>query len=363
MLKIRGLFLVKDAVLITYKKGEAMATAKKLPSGSWRVRVYSHTNFDGKKIYESFTAPTKKEAELMAAEWNNNKNRRKQTGLTVKEAIEGYIKAKEGVLSPSTIRAYKIMLRNSYDDIAKKSLKKITTEDLQLYVSNLAKDKTPKYVSNAYGLLSSSIRFYEPNAYYRVTLPKKVKKQTESPSDNDIQELFNAATPEMKKCICLAAFGSLRRGEICALLYSDIKDGVVSVTKDMVQSDNGSWVVKDMPKTSESCRSVALPDKVIDLIGSGEPDEPIIKYKNPTSVTRTFIKLRDRKGLKIRFHDLRHFYASIGVTLGCSDIFLAETGGWAHGSNSVMKKVYQNSMADKNKEYSDKMKKHFDGLI
>ena len=340
-----------------------MATARKLPSGSYRVRVYSHTDFNGKKVYESFTAPSKTEVELLASEWSNNKKRRSRTDLTVKEAIEGYIKAKEGVLSPSTIRAYKIMQKNSYNNIAKLSLKKLTTEDLQLYVSDLAKEKTPKYVSNAYGLLSSSIRFYDPNAYFKITLPKKVKKQTESPSDDIIQDLYNSAPPEMKKCICLAAFGSLRRGEICALLYSDIKKGTVSVTKDMVQSHNNKWIIKDMPKTSESCRNVSLPDKVIELIGTGKPNDPIIKYKNPASITRNFTKLRDKKGLKIRFHDLRHFYASIGVILGCSDIFLAETGGWVHGSNSVMKKVYQNSIADKNKEYSEIMKKHFDSLI
>lgn len=78
-----------------------MATAKKLPSGSWRVRTYSHTEND-RQIYESFTAPTKKEAELKAAEWQNKRDRHRSSDLTVYEAIEGYINAKEGVLSPSS---------------------------------------------------------------------------------------------------------------------------------------------------------------------------------------------------------------------------------------------------------------------
>ena len=46
-----------------------MATAKKLPSGSWRVRVYTGT-VDGKKKYTSTTADTKKKAELMAAQYS-----------------------------------------------------------------------------------------------------------------------------------------------------------------------------------------------------------------------------------------------------------------------------------------------------
>lgn len=338
-----------------------MAKAKKLPSGNWRVQVFSHIE-NGKKVRESITAPTKREAELLAAEWAGKHKGYKSPDLTIKDALQGYINAKEGVLSPSTIRAYKIMVKNSYEDIAYKRLKKITTEDLQLFVSNLSKDKSPKYVSNAYGLLSSSIRFYEPNVHFNVTLPKRAKKRTESPSDEDIKRLYEAATPELKKCIALAAFGSLRRGEICALIYDDLKNGAVSVTKDIVQASDKSWVLKEIPKTEDSNRLAPLPDKVIKLLGEGEPEERIIKYKNPTSITRTFIKLRDKLGLTIRFHDLRHYFCSIGVVLQIPSNYLEDYGGWGRGSD-VMRQVYQNSISDKSKEYSDKMKHHFDTLI
>ena len=47
-----------------------MATAKKLPSGSYRVRAYDKAT----RKYKSFTAKTKKEAELMAAEWLDRKS-------------------------------------------------------------------------------------------------------------------------------------------------------------------------------------------------------------------------------------------------------------------------------------------------
>lgn len=63
------------------KGGYNMATAKKLPSGSWRCRVYSHTeevllpdrSVKEKKIYKSFTcddpsAKGKRKCEKMAAE-------------------------------------------------------------------------------------------------------------------------------------------------------------------------------------------------------------------------------------------------------------------------------------------------------
>lgn len=84
-----------------------MAKAKKLPSGSWRVQVFSYKDATGKNHYESFTAPTKAEAEMIAAEFKASKDRKSKHDLTVEEAVNGYIQAKDGVLSPTTIREYR----------------------------------------------------------------------------------------------------------------------------------------------------------------------------------------------------------------------------------------------------------------
>ena len=88
-----------------------MANARKLPSGNWRVRVFSHRDSTGKAHYESFTASTKAEAEMQAAQFKSSNRHRKTLDLTVSEAIEGYITAKEGVLSPATVRLYRQMQR------------------------------------------------------------------------------------------------------------------------------------------------------------------------------------------------------------------------------------------------------------
>ena len=91
-----------------------MVKAKKLPSGAWNVMVYSHTE-GGKRKYVSITAASKPEAELKAAEYKANKKRLCRYDLTVNEAIERYITSKEGVLSPSTVKGYRIMWWNNYD--------------------------------------------------------------------------------------------------------------------------------------------------------------------------------------------------------------------------------------------------------
>ena len=87
-----------------------MATAKKLPSGSWNVQIFSHYEYiqqpDGsikkKRIYESFTCDDpstmgKWECERMAAEWAYTRKDRGRN-ITVGEAISRYIAAKEGTL-------------------------------------------------------------------------------------------------------------------------------------------------------------------------------------------------------------------------------------------------------------------------
>ena len=55
-----------------------MAKAKKLPSGNWRCRAYDKET----RKYKSFTAETKKEAELMALEWLNGKREKHKTEKT-----------------------------------------------------------------------------------------------------------------------------------------------------------------------------------------------------------------------------------------------------------------------------------------
>lgn len=341
-----------------------MAKAKKLPSGSWRVRVFSHTDENGKKHRESFTAPTKAEAEMMAAEWAASKKRRARRDLTVGEAVDGYISAKEGVLSPSTVRGYVRMARNNIDLIKNKHIRKITSEELQVFVSDLAKKLSPKTVANVYNLVSASIAFYSPDIKFRVTLPAKRKVELPSPSDEDVQRLYNSASPTIKLCIALAAFGGFRRGEICALKYKDVDYEKLSihVHADMIQNKKGKWLYKEIPKTAEGNRTKKFPKEIIDMLGTGEPEEFIVKYASPGSVDRVFLKLKQRLDLPdIRLHDLRHYFASIGAIL-IPDIYLAKMGGWKKSSN-VMKEVYQNNIVSMEEAYEKKMTDHFERLI
>lgn len=338
-----------------------MATARKLPSGSYRVRVYSYTDSNDKQHYESFTAPTKQEAEMKAAKFSGSRDRRKSVDLTVKEAIEGYITVKTSVLSPSTIRGYRTMQRNSFSSINNQKIRKLTSADLQAFVSGLTETKSAKSVQNIYGLLNASICFYLPETVFRVTLPTKEKKPLTSPSDDDVSVLFKTANPTLKKCIALAAFGSLRRGEICALKYGDIDGQTIHVHADMIPDENNKYVYKPFPKTQGSDRYAVYPQEVIDLLGTGNKDDFIIMVQ-PGTITKEFVDLRNKLKINIRFHDLRAYFASIGSVLHIPDTYLAEMGGWEKNS-PVMKEVYQKKIVSMQDIYSAKMTEHFSELI
>lgn len=335
-----------------------MAKAKKLPSGAWRALAYSYTDKAGKRHYESFTAPTKAEAEMKAAEFSAGKRRRARSDLTVGEALDGYIRAKEAVLSPATVRGYLKMRRNNFAEIEHKRIRTLTSEDIQLFISSLALRHSSKTVSNVYGLLRPAIELYAPDVAFKVTLPPKEKRRPVSPSDDDVRALLNAASPAMKKRIALAMCG-LRRGEICALKYEDITGDIIHVHADMVQGKDNKWVYKEIPKTSESDRFVKVPKELLDMIGTGTG---YIAGCKPPAVTSGFIRLRDKQGIDKRFHDMRHFFASTAAILGVPDIYLADMGGWERDS-SVIKTVYQNNIKSMSDYYSDKMASHMGQLM
>ena len=208
---------------------------------SYRVQVFSH--YEGnKRKYASFTAPTKALAEMKAAEFMASKKRRARHDLTIGDAVEGYISAKEAVLSPSTVRSYKQMV-TYYAPLSKRKISTLTSEDIQKFISSLT--VSPKTTRNIYSLLTSSIALYDPDISFRVTLPAKQIKRPVSPSDDDIRLLYDNASDKLKLCIYLGVKG-LRRGEICALKYEDINNGVAHIHADMVKGTAGKWIYKEI---------------------------------------------------------------------------------------------------------------------
>lgn len=340
-----------------------MAKAKKLPSGSWRCQVYSHTEQDGKRVYKSFTCddPTpkgKRRCEQMAAEWALEKESyRSSYSMTLSAAIEAYIEARKNVLSPRTPSDYRSLARNHLNDLKDLPIDRITNEQIQAQINKEARSVSPKTVRNINALLTGVLGAYRPDFRVKIDLPKKVRPNLYTPNDEDVARLIEVSKgTSLELAILLAAFGTMRRGEICALDASDLSGNVVHVSKSMVYVA-GEWQLK-APKSYAGDRYVELPDFIAKMFPvSGK----VVNICNPNQLTKSFIQLVRRSGVPhFRFHDLRHYSASIQHALGIPDSYIMQSGGWS--SDSVLKSVYRHALSDQTKQMSSAKNSYFSNL-
>lgn len=335
-----------------------MATAKKLPSGSYRIRIYVGKKSDGSPDYKSFTAPTKKEAELLAAQYNITHREKTSCTMTVSEAIQKYIENKTNVLSPTTIRGYIRLLKGSYESIGWRKICDLTDDMVQKFINEIARNHAPKTVRNVNALLISSITEAAPEVHIRVKLPKKKKGKTTIPTDAQIKELMKylEKSPDMQLAIAIASVLGLRRGEICALTWADLDNHMLHVSKSMAYNEKNEWVIK-APKTAAGTRTIPVPTELEAHFlrlkpANAAPSDRIFQF-NPNNLTQHFIIARKKLGYSFRLHDLRHYNASIMIYLGIPDIYAMRRMG--HATPNMLKNVYQHIIEEKKSEQDDKL--------
>lgn len=332
-----------------------MAKAKKLPSGQWRCLAFIGT-VNGKRKYKSFTAPTKKEAELMAASYVMEQHDLEHK-LTFEEALNDYIRSKSSVLSPATIREY-TRAKSDFDDIKDIDVHDITQKIVQDHINSFAVEHAPKSVRNNHGLLSSVLKSVRPDFKLNTTLPKKVRPNLTIPKDSDIKKLLKAVEgTEMEIPVLLAAFGPMRRGEICALQMSDIEGNVVHVRHNMVMDKNKNWVLKS-PKSYAGDRYITFPDFVIAKIGQISSFDGRVVNLYPAMISDRFPTILKQNNIPhFRFHDLRHYSASIMHALNIPDAYIMQRGGWEN--DAVLKGIYRHALEDKVKLQNEKANDYF----
>lgn len=348
-----------------------MPKAKKLPSGSWRCQVYSHTEeilqTDGstkqKRIYKSFTCDVKgpkgkRIAEKLATEWAEEKeNVAKVHDITIGEAIDRYIESRENVLSPRTIMDYKRIRKNDLQSLMGLKIATVSQDDIQRAINIDAQKHSPKTVRNNHGLISAVMKEFRPNFAINTRLPRKVRPDLYVPTDAEIQALIQEISGTvMELPVLLAAFGPMRRGEICALNSDDISRNVVHVCKNMVITENGDWKIK-APKSYNGDRFIDYPDFVAE---KWEKKTGRIVDLTPDDITNKFKYCLKRAGLPhFRFHDLRHYSASIQHALGVPDAYIAARGGW---DMNTLNGIYKHVLQDKNSEMNATVNNHFNEL-
>jgi integrase len=346
-----------------------MAKAKRLPSGNYRVQIFVGfkkdeagnflRNKNGKKIpdYESITHPDRAEAEYLAAEFKRERESSAIADMTVRQAMERYVKNRNKLLSPTTQQGYRKIIRNNLQSLMDIKIRKLTQDDIQAAVNADALALSSKTLHNAHGFLSSVLNAYRPRMKLTTTMPPKKKKFKELPS---VHKVFAAVKDkEIELAALLAMWLSFSMSEIRGIMKSDIKDGVLTLSRVIVDVDNRP-VVKDVMKEYERSRRHEIPLYIMNMIDKCEG--LYIVPLNAHQIDYWWYKARDEAKLPpITFHDLRHVNASVMHLLGIPDKYAMERGGWK--TDGTMKAVYQNVFTDERKEVDRKINDYFEQIV
>lgn len=297
--------------------------------------------------------PTKKQARQLIDEKIKTNTVSNDLRDTFATSADKYIKIKYNVLSPSTIRAYYSMLSNMSDTFKRRKTADITQEDVQKEINDYTVGHSPKSTANLHGFISAILGIYRPNLILHTTLPQKVKFEAVTPSEDTIKRLLSEIKgTDFEIAFRLGVYG-LRRGEICALTSDDLEGNLLSINKSKVRDEHGQWVIKPIPKTTGSQRTIYIDNDLADLLRAAGDAYP----KNPNKLNQKLTSILTALGVPVfRFHDLRAYYASMAHALGIPDAYIMANGGWT--STNILNRVYKRTFAEMQAETNKTISEH-----
>lgn len=343
-------------------------TPRQLPSGSWFIQLRAEG--------QSITEPTKELciARAKAIRAGFVEKQEKQPKLTLDEAVDKYIEKRKDILSPSTIRSYKIFRRIRFQDLMDKRLDKLTADMVQNSI-NIAlhppkkegekeiRPLSPKTIHDMVGTLKSVLKEAKCTLDLSGLVLPMVQMQTRTVlTPEEIKVLFKGIHESpVEVQILLALWLGLRRSEIIALEKKDFdfEHGTVKISKALVKDADNKLVEKGT-KTAKSARIVSCPKYIMDMV-KDLPDGKI--YKNdPGYILKCLHRICDENGLpSSRLHDLRHVNASIMLMLNTPDKYAMERGGWS--SKQTMTGRYQHTYSTEAKNVDDRINNYFSELL
>lgn len=355
------------------KRNTKLPAIKQLPSGAYHAQVYSHTDENGKRHYESFTGFDYNQVLLEVAQFKADKKQDKidaslgNIKLTVADAMDQYIESKSAILSPSTIASYKAIRRNNLLGLQKMTVKQVTQETVQIAINQEAMNKTPKTVRNIHGFLAAVLQVYRPDLVLHTTLPQKVKSEIAIPTEEEIRLLLDTVKgTEMELPLILAACCGMRRSEIAALTWKDVdfNKNTIKIKKALVMDDDNELIEKTT-KTTAGTRTIRMFPVVSETLTrykEAHPDDGGYISLRPDIISHRFEKLVKRTGIPhYRFHDLRHYTVSVMLSLNIPKNYIADFVG--HETENMIDKVYGHIMQSRKTSVEDQMQAYFSKFL
>jgi len=352
-----------------------MGTVFQDKDGRWRGRVELPRGRDGKRKKKEFYGDTnlsdsKQEKELWSRvnalqyEIDNNLYMN-ESDLTLEEYFKEWYKVYTVDLAETTRELYKIYVDKHIipSELGKLKIKKILPIQLQEFYNLKSESLSGKSVAKLHSFINLALkdamknRMIKYNPCDGVNKPKSKKFKPPIYSEENFNKLIMITKGTFDEvCILLAGVCGLRRGEIFGLRLRDIdfKECRISIVETMVRM-NGKWIIKP-PKSETSQRNIKIPEFVVLVIKEylttlkTVPERICAEYK-PSSYSHHFKDLLYNNKLPhIRFHDLRHFNATLMMRYGVPDKIAS--GRLGHSQVQVTREIYQHVLPSMDDEAS-----------
>ena len=358
--------------------------------GVWRLRVYVGRDVvTGKKLSASRTFHgTQRQAETALAAFVSQQatGDAHSPSMTVSGLLAAFCDHAENIgRSPTTVAEYKRLSRNLADGIGRRLIEKLQPKDLdELYfilgtrgVPGGQGPLSPASVNRYHDLLKAAFKqaqkwgWVRESPVDRATAPTERKAAMGVPTPEELHALINRSSVRNNAhgmLIAVAAMTGARRGELCALRWSDvdIDEGVVYIRR-AVQQVGKSLTIGDTKTHAE--RRVALPDEAVDVlrlfhqqlgeraqythiplaadpfIFSPAPDHG--RPYPPHTLTNMFSRHAKALGLPYHLHQLRHFAATQLIAAGHDAVTVGNRLG--HADPSVTLRVYAHALEDRDR--------------
>ena len=272
------------------------------------------------------------------------------TSSTFEQLATKWLALVESDLSPTTVRGYRNKLKvRIFPALGDRPVNKITTDELDQFYRALVNQVglSPATVRQTNAIIRRALRqaliwgWIYTNPATNVTPPRVMKPNLSPPDADQVDELLYYASqrdPELGHFLHIATSTGARRGEVCALRWSnlDTKLGTITIERSIAEVPGG---VKEKSTKTHAVRRITLDTETLDVfeaqraivsdrarqvgmkvsangyVFSREPD--CLVPMTPGSITKQFAVVRDalRYG-NVRLHDLRHFAATRMMTAG-----------------------------------------------
>ena len=321
---------------------------RKRDDGRWEGRIVVGHKENGDAIFHYVSAKTQKAlmeklhrciVEYDGAELTED------CRMTLGEWLDIWLReCAEPSVRPSTYAGYCGYAERSLKPyLGSKQIGKVTAADVQSLYRKLQREGgvdggalSPATVRRIHGVLHQALNaavdrhLIVKNPTDDVTLPKKVTAAKTILNDKQLERFMEAikADEHWHDFFYLEITTGLRRGEICGLMWTDFdaEKGTLTVRRTLHNKEGGGYYVGET-KTGAGRRIIKLPPSTVQLLSERKktsifqwifpnpihPEDPIM----PNSGYTRMKKLLAEAGLPdMRFHDLRHTFATHALTSG-----------------------------------------------